>query len=45
MKTKQVNDLTDHVGAFYTENDIELSWSIESGTVSDENHRGQRLDW
>lgn len=37
MKTIQDNDMTDHAGAFYIENDIELSLLIGSSIVCDEN--------
>ena len=37
MKTREDNDLTDCLGVFYDENDIELSWSIGSGVDYDEN--------
>ena len=37
MKTRQDNDVTDHTGAIYVENNIELSWPIESGVVYDKN--------
>ena len=37
MKTRQDNDVTDHRGVFYFENDIELSWSIRPGAVYDKN--------
>ena len=30
MKTRQDNDVTDRIGVVYTENDIELPWSIGS---------------
>ena len=34
IKTRQDYKLTD-LGAFYNENDTELSWSIKSGANSD----------
>lgn len=37
MKTRHDNDMTDCTGAAYIENDIELSWLIESGVVYDDN--------
>ena len=37
-KTKQDNDMTDHMSLVYVENDIELLWPIKSGANSDENH-------
>ena len=37
MKTKQDNDMTNHGGALYIENDTELLWSIELGAIYDEN--------
>ena len=33
--------MTDHIGAFSIENDIELSWMIELGVIYDENKIGQ----
>ena len=36
MKTRQDNDVTDHIGEVYIENDTELSWTIESGVNCDE---------
>ena len=36
--------MTDHTGAIYVENETELSWSIGSGVVYDENHIGQLRD-
>ena len=38
MKTRQDNDVIDHVGVFYFGNDTKLSWPIESGDEYDENH-------
>ena len=35
MKTRQDNDVTELIGSVYTENDIELSWLIESSIVYD----------
>ena len=44
-KTKRKdNDVTDHTGAVYTENDIELSWPIGSGADAYENKIGQLCD-
>lgn len=37
MKTRQVNDMIDHIGAINTENDIEILWLIEPGTICDKN--------
>ena len=37
MKTQQDNEITDHIGTVYTENENELSWSIRSWVVCDEN--------
>ena len=36
--------MINHTGAFYTENDIELSQLIGLGVVYDENQIGQRCD-
>ena len=33
MKTRMSNDLTDHMRMIYTENKIELSWSIGLGVI------------
>ena len=44
MKTRHDNDLTDHTGAVYIENNTKLSWSIESSVVCDENQIGQLRD-
>ena len=37
MKTKKDNDVINSIGAFYVENDIELSWLIGPVVVYDEN--------
>ena len=37
MKTKQDNDMIDHIGAFYVENDIKLLGWIILGAICDEN--------
>ena len=39
-KTKQDNDVTDHIGVVYIESNIELSSLIESGIDCDESHIG-----
>ena len=44
MKTRQDNDLINHIGVVYVESDIELSWSTRRGAVYDENQRGQQCD-
>ena len=36
-KTRQDNDLTDHIGPVYIENEIKLLWPIRRGTFYDEN--------
>ena len=41
MKTRQSNDLIDHIGAAHIENDIELSWLTGRALVYDENQRGE----
>lgn len=41
IKSKQDNDLTDRIGMVYTENETEMSLSIELGAVGDENQTGQ----
>ena len=35
MKIKNKNDLTNHKGVVYAENEIKLSWSIRLGEVYD----------
>ena len=37
MKTRQDNEMTDHIGAVYAENDNELSLPIRLGADYDEN--------
>ena len=37
MKTKQDNDMTDHVGAIYAKNDNEQSWLIRLSVACNEN--------
>ena len=37
MKNRQNNDMTDHIGAIYVENEIELSWSVKPSAVYDRN--------
>ena len=44
IKTKLDNDVTDHIGAIYVENKIELSWPIQPSAVYDENQKRQRCD-
>ena len=44
-KTRQDNDVTDHIGAFYVENNIEILWPIGLGVVCDKNQIGQWYDW
>ena len=44
MKTKQDNNMTDRTSAVYTINEIELSWLIRPGVVTDENQIGQWCD-
>ena len=36
MKTKQDNDVTDHIGVVYAENETKLSWLIGSGVICEE---------
>ena len=45
MKPKQNNDMTNRIGAFYVENEIELLWSIGRGAVCVENQTWQWHDW
>ena len=44
MKTRQDNDMTDCIGAFYAKKDIELLWPIGLDAVCDEYQRGQWHD-
>ena len=44
MKTRHDNDVTDHAGAFYRKNEIELSWTIGSSVIYDEHRIGQWRD-
>ena len=44
MKTRQDNDMTDHTGVVYAENNNELSSSIKSGADCDENQIRQLCD-
>ena len=37
MKTIEDKDVTNHISAVYTKNDIELSWPIRLSTDYDEN--------
>ena len=36
MKTRQDNEFVNRISALYTENDTELSWLIELGSVCDD---------
>ena len=38
MKTRQDNDMINHIGAIYAKNDIELSWPNGSSVDCDENY-------
>ena len=44
MKTRQDNDMIDHIDAIYAENDTKLSWSIRSVTDYNENKIWQLHD-
>lgn len=44
MITREDNDMSDHTGAVYIDNDIELSWSIGPGVDYDESQIGQLHD-
>ena len=44
MKTRQDNNMINHIGAIYHENEIELSWLIGSGAVYEKNQKGQQHD-
>ena len=37
MKTKQDNDITNHIGAIQVENGMKFSWLVQPGVVYDEN--------
>lgn len=40
MKTRQVNEMTNYIGAVYTKNNNELLWPIKSIVNCDENQIG-----
>ena len=44
-KTKEDNDVTNHTGAVYVENDTKISWLIELGVNSYDKKIGQLCDW
>ena len=44
MKIRLDNNMIDHTGEFYVENDIEMAWLIGPGVVCDENKTWQRRD-
>ena len=44
MKTRQDNDLTDHIGIVYVENKTKLLWLIRLGATCDENQSNQLRD-
>lgn len=44
MKTKQENDMIDHLSLVYAKTKIEMSGSIWLGVVYDENQTEQRRD-
>ena len=44
MKTRQDNNLTDHIGTVYVENETDLQWSIGSGAICDKNQIRQLRD-
>lgn len=44
LKTRQDNNVTDHISLVYTETKIELSGPIWSSSVYDENQIGQWYD-
>ena len=41
MKTRHDNNVTNHTGAFYAENDTKLLWLIEQGAICDKNKTWQ----
>ena len=44
IKTKQDNDVTDHIGMPYVESESEVLWLIRLGTVCDKNQTGKWCD-
>ena len=44
MKTRQDNDMTNHIDTVYAKNDIELLWPIEPIVDCDKNQIGQLHD-
>ena len=45
MKMRQDNNMTDHEGPLYTENETELLWLIQQEMVYDEDQTIQQCDW
>ena len=45
IKTRWDNDVTDHIGMLYTENETRLLWLIELGTIYDKNQTKKWCDW
>lgn len=43
-KTKQENDMADHIGLVYVEIETQLSIPMWLGAIYDENQTGKRLD-
>ena len=44
MITREDNDVSNHTGVVYTDNDAKLSWPIRSSVNYDENQIGQLRD-
>ena len=44
MKMRYDNDVTNRIGAVYTENETELPWSIRKSVAYEEKWTGQRRD-
>ena len=44
LKTRQDNDMTDHIGAVYAKNDNELLWHVGLGDNYDEKQTRQLWD-
>ena len=44
MKSRQENNMINHIVAVYVKNDTKLSWPIKSGEIYNENQIGQRHD-
>ena len=45
MKTRHDNNVVNHIGPLYIENETKLLWSIQQGTVYDKDQTTQWYDW